>query len=105
MRASLPWDHGLLGCLTGLEGPVGAAPPAAWSAGWSCGTRSAKDVVPPLSATGLQEISRFRSSRFLSSPLVPHRDCPRAELQLAHELQVDMPREPREQCRPVAREP
>src|SRR5688500_10539823 len=36
---------------------------------------------------------------------VPQRHCPRAELQPAHELQVEAPREPGEQRRPMARDP
>src|SRR5688572_3021254 len=31
-----------------------------------------------------------RQARWLPSRLIPHRDCPRAELQPAHEPQVDM---------------
>jgi hypothetical protein len=44
-------------------------------------------------------------ARWQPSELIPHRHRPRAELQPAHEVQVDMLREPREQCRPVARQP
>src|SRR5262245_18110697 len=39
----------------------------------------------------------------LPSWLIPHRHRPRAELQPAHELQVDMLRQPREQRRSMAR--
>ena len=39
-------------------------------------------------------------ARWQPSELIPHRHRPRAELQPAHEVQVDMLREPREQCRP-----
>ena len=41
----------------------------------------------------------------LPSRLIPHRHRPRAELQPAHELQVDTLRQPREQRRPMARYP
>src|SRR5438445_1941787 len=44
-------------------------------------------------------------ARWLPSRLIPHRHRPRAELQPAYELQVDTLRKPREQRRPMAREP
>src|SRR4029453_19325702 len=44
-------------------------------------------------------------SSSLPSRLIPHRHRPRAELQPAYELQVDMLREPREQCRSMAHKP
>src|SRR6266700_4802109 len=48
---------------------------------------------------------RRRQSQWLPSRLIPHRHRPRAELQPAHELQVDTLRYPREQRRPMARYP
>src|SRR5919204_3394201 len=44
-------------------------------------------------------------ARWLSARLIPHRHRPRAELQPAHEFQIDMIRETREQRRPMARQP
>lgn len=46
-----------------------------------------------------------RGGRGPAPGLVPHRHRPRAELQPAQEPQIDMPRQPREQRRPVARQP
>jgi len=62
----------------------------------------------PLSVTRRREqLARSRGNRpgsqLLPSRLIPHRHRSRAELQPAHELQVDTLREPREQRRPVAR--
>src|SRR5215204_3366421 len=44
-------------------------------------------------------------ARWLPARLIPHRHRPRAELPPAHELQVDMLREPGEQRRPVTHQP
>jgi hypothetical protein len=46
-----------------------------------------------------------RVSEWLPSRLIPHRDRPRAELQPAHEPQVETLRQSREQRRPVTRQP
>ncbi len=47
--------------------------------------------------------ARASKPRWLPSRLVPHRHGPRAELQPAHELQVDMLRQPREHVGPLRR--
>lgn len=49
-----------------------------------------------------QKPGKRHEAFLLPSQLIPHRHRPRAELQPAHELQVDTLRQPREQRRPMA---
>src|SRR5262249_46292528 len=71
---------------------------------------SGRDPYPKISVKNYMS-AKIRGGRlglrsgWLSSRLIPHRHCPRTELQPAHELQVDWLRQSREQRRPMARDP